>query len=273
METNQTQKSGSNSVNIQTQNLNISNGLSYSEAKEVAQDVFDNNFYRLSNTAREIAENRASELVNDFLHKLHINSPIISDSINDPDFQYVLFEAQKQYARNGNVQIKELLVNVLTKRINTPSILDIVICNEAIISISKLTNNQLIALELIYTLTVQKPSDLATNVKEHLIKYVLPIVNKIKIEPTDLEHLLYASCCNKESIKNYLADIYQKAFPQEFTSHDPNGYIILQCPDIHLMFPLWHSSIFCQLSLTSVGKYIGQLLSETEQFKLMHSLD
>lgn len=261
----QAQKSGSHSTNVQAQSLNITNGLSYGEAKEIAQDVFNTNFFRLSSAAHEIAEKRVAELIEGLLLKLSLNLPEVPSSINDPDFQYILFEAQKQYARNGNPQSKELLINLLTKRINSPSALEVIISNEAIVTISKLTSDQLLALKLLYILTEHKPNYLAQNIKDHLVHFVMPIVKKIKIGTADFEHLLYTSCCNKESQKNRLADIYQNAFPQELATQDVNGYIIQQCPEIKPFFPLWNSRGFCLLSLTSVGKYIGQVLFETDE--------
>ena len=66
----QIQKSGDSSLNIQAEQITITKGLSYEEAKSIALDVFKSNFYQLSGIAKDIAQKRAEEITNTFLDEL-----------------------------------------------------------------------------------------------------------------------------------------------------------------------------------------------------------
>jgi len=68
--------------------VNITNaGLTYSEVKEVALDVFRANFYELAGLAKQTARDRAEEITEDFLSKLQSENPSGFQKSQDPDFQ------------------------------------------------------------------------------------------------------------------------------------------------------------------------------------------
>src|SRR6185436_5811113 len=91
-------------------------GLTYAEVRDVALDVFRSNFYHLSAVAKETAETRAGEITEQFLLKLQKEFPAGLEKSKDPDFQYALFTVQKEYARNGDKDLGELLVDLLVDR-------------------------------------------------------------------------------------------------------------------------------------------------------------
>jgi hypothetical protein len=64
---NQQQKAGDKSTNLQAQNITVHQGISYQDAKEIATDVFKNNFLHLSQKTLMTAEERAQELIENFL--------------------------------------------------------------------------------------------------------------------------------------------------------------------------------------------------------------
>ena len=67
---NKSQKSGDNSINLQAESLTINTGLSIGHVKELALEVFENNFHKLSGAAREIAGQRAQEITEQFITEL-----------------------------------------------------------------------------------------------------------------------------------------------------------------------------------------------------------
>ncbi|MER2512158.1 MAG: LPO_1073/Vpar_1526 family protein, partial [Nitrosomonas ureae] len=69
-------------------------GLSYSEVRDVALDVFRANFYELAGAAKEIARERAEQITEEFLKKLETDNPAGLGKSEDPDFQYALFTVQ-----------------------------------------------------------------------------------------------------------------------------------------------------------------------------------
>ena len=91
-------------------------GLSYSDVRDVALDVFRSNFYQLAAPAMETAKARAQEITDDFLKKLQQEYPDGFKKGQDPDFQHALFTVQKDYARTGDKDLGDLLVDLLVDR-------------------------------------------------------------------------------------------------------------------------------------------------------------
>ena len=115
-------------------------GLTYAEVRDVALDVFRANFYELAGAARETAKARAEEITEDFLSKLQKEHPAGLEKSHDPDFQYALFTVQREYARNGDKDLGDLLVDLLVDRSKQEQrdILQIVL-NESLSTAPKLT--------------------------------------------------------------------------------------------------------------------------------------
>lgn len=94
----------------------VNQGLTYTEARSAALDVFRANFYELAGIARDIASQRASELTEQFLTKLQLDNPDALKRASSPDFQAALFTAQKEYAISGDEDLASVLVDLLVAR-------------------------------------------------------------------------------------------------------------------------------------------------------------
>jgi len=129
----------------------VQNGLSYQEVRAVALDVYKSNFYELAGEAKDIARARAEEVTDKFLAKLEVEHPGGMKNAHDPDFQYALYTVQKEYARTGDTDLGDLLVDLLVDRSKQKQrdILQIVL-NESLNIAPKLTDGQLSALALIF---------------------------------------------------------------------------------------------------------------------------
>lgn len=147
----QNQKGGDNSTNIQAGEVTVVQGLDYPQVREVALDVFRSNFYELSGQARDIATERAEKITEEFLEKLQRENPEGFKKAEDPDFQYALFTVQKEYARTGDEDLGDLLVDLLVDRSKQEqrNILQIVL-NESLNVAPKLTDDQLAALAVVF---------------------------------------------------------------------------------------------------------------------------
>ena len=66
----QIQKAGDNSTNIQAGSVTVHQGLSLSEVRKLALDVFRSNFFELAGEAKHIARQRAEEVTENFLKRL-----------------------------------------------------------------------------------------------------------------------------------------------------------------------------------------------------------
>lgn len=261
-------KAGDSSTNIQGEKVIVHqhNGLGYTEVKQVALDVFKNNFYELSESANKVAVERAEQLVDRFLSKIEKESPDKMEKIQNPDIQYSVINAQMTYARKGEPLTLELLSELLKKRfqIEEGSLKGIVL-NETISVISKLTINQI---KLITALFLVKNCQLAN--ARHLIvtlsKFLTDdLINFLK-DKSYFEHFIFAgvaandvSTLSSQNLeffirRNYSDELVEKVEGNTLDVLDPpvrKQYIT--DPLSESTFDKWNSSIISQYSLTSVG--------------------
>lgn len=172
---NQKQQSGNNSVNIQAHEIKF--GLTYKDVKDIVMDVFESNFQRLSQEAAQTAMVRAEELVDSFLSKLEIEAPDAIAETKNPDMQYALYTAQKEYARTGDRDLCDMLVNLLVERtkLSQRDLIQIVI-NESLNVAPKLTLDQLDVLSIVFLLkyTMNNGVTSLERLGLYIDKYLLP---------------------------------------------------------------------------------------------------
>ncbi len=220
----QKQKSGNDSINIQAKEINV--GLTYDDVKSIALDIFNANFIKLSHEAAEIAKFRATELIDQYLSTLAVRAPEALESSNDPDMQYSLFMAQKEYARSGNKDLADILVDILVDRakLKERNLLQIVL-NESLYVAPKLTNEQLDTLSIIFLLKYTMNNTLLSpdSLKNYLTNYLSPFIDNLSKEPSCYQHLEYTACAsisiNSAKLYNIFTSKYSglfcKGFPLE----------------------------------------------------------
>lgn len=108
----QTQRSGAQSVNIQISNQ----GVSYTEVREIALEVYRANFIELQGVAKEIADQRAQEVTERILGKLIENDPELLAQARDPDMLASIYSAQKSHILGGEKALVEQLANLVVLR-------------------------------------------------------------------------------------------------------------------------------------------------------------
>jgi len=188
------QSGGDNSVNIQGNNVTIHNGITYSEAKEIALDVFTKNFLSLSQQAAETAKRRAEELVVGFLTKLEQEKAESISHIVDPGVQYALYTAQKEFARTGDKNISNIFVDILVDRISLIE-RDIkqIVFDESLLILPKLTIPQLDTMTIIFLLKyAPKSGDFDLNFS--LAEEFKPFSDNLQCDTSLINHLIYSDC-------------------------------------------------------------------------------
>jgi hypothetical protein len=221
------QEGGEQSTNLQGQNVNIYNGISYSDAKEIFQDLFKSNFLHLKNEAAEIAQERAEEITDKFLTNLTEKSPESFDEFKEPAMQDALFTAQKEYAKSGDSDLGDLLVDILVDRAQTQArnMLQLVL-DESLKIAPSLTVAQLDTLTLNFLL-LRTLSQGLRNFKalEEMIKRdIEPFVDNLLTDQNQYNYLEFHRCGhvrtgsygNLEAIwlKNYKG-LFSKGIDQE----------------------------------------------------------
>jgi len=248
------QEGGESSTNLQGQNVNIYNGITYQDAKEIALDVFKSNFLDLSRQAATIAKQRAEELTEEFLKKLQEKNPEGVEKINDPDVQFAIFSAQQEYARSGEKDLEEMLVDILIERIeNDNHSLKKIVLNEALKVLPKITNQQLDILTLIFLIRDTSNRDIVDieTFGSYIINFIEPFLDSLTVQRANYKHLQFTGCCSTTSgffeseVCAYFIHHYGKIFSKGFEGHSIDSIIqgysqlsLLVIPSLH------HSNLF-----------------------------
>lgn len=190
--------SDGSTANQAGRDINITNtGLTYSEVKDIALDIFRLNFFELAGMAKETAKERAEEITEAFLQRLQAEFPEGLAKSNDPDFQYSLFTVQKEYARNGDKDLGDLLVDLLVDRSKQPQrdILQIVL-NESLSTAPKLTESQLAALAVIFIAKYTEMHGVGNHqlLGEFFDIFVFPFITKVVKNLACYQHLEFSGC-------------------------------------------------------------------------------
>jgi hypothetical protein len=112
---NQNQKAGDRSALIQA-GRDIYVGITASEGRQIALDVFKANALELAGLAKELFEARATAFIERYLEELQRRRPGAVRSFAQPDMQYAVFSAQREAAKSGDQELSELLTDILVDR-------------------------------------------------------------------------------------------------------------------------------------------------------------
>lgn len=213
--TKQVQKSGNNSTNIQANEVKIINGITYTEARQIAQEVFEANFYRLSEQAMQVAKARVNELMDYFLYELQKRAPHALSSVLDPDMQFVLYTSLREYARAGDKDLGQLLVDILVDRAkNNERTLMQIVLNESLSVVPKLTIEQFDALSLIFLIKYTKYSDMRNIqiLSAYIDRYYVPFMDNLTKEPSYYQHLEYTGCGSISIGKTHIERVFRETY-------------------------------------------------------------
>lgn len=196
-----------------------STGLSYTEIKEIALDVFRANFYQLSGIAKQTASDRAEEITEAFLSKLQVENPEGFQQANDPSFQYALLTVQKEHARIGDKDLGDLLVDLLVDRSKHEcrDILQIVL-DESLNTAPKLTDNQLAVLAITFLFRYTQHNGIGNHqlLGEYFDKFVIPFGQKIVKNAACYQHLEFTGCGAIGPMEAKLETILGKTYQGQF---------------------------------------------------------
>lgn len=165
------------------------------EVKYIISENFNNNIQQLVSIAREEVNKRALELqmelikqVSEFSEERFVK---FIELFKTPAYQYSLIEAQKTYAIYGDVNKKNILLDLLLKKTEeqNETLTDIGI-NIAIETIKKLTKKQIDLMSLFYVI-YWSFSDNGTeeDFKDFALKVIKPFLNVVPINANNAKHL------------------------------------------------------------------------------------
>ena len=268
------QISGKNSTNIQISG-DLIVGVSIESAKQIALNVFKDNFLELSEKASNTALARAEEIVNEFISTLYEENQYVMDKLQEPAIQYSLFNVQREYAKTGDVGLKEQELKLLIARIGAKErSLKQIILDEAIETLPKLSLEQLdficyiFVVDNLTTKLLQKESDGQENIDTS------DFLNKLSkfadfssknLRQHMIGHLQYLGCIREfsdsgkyfDSPINTIKLLIEKHCGYEVT--DQNIVPILKSinPNLAKYYRIWNMRRERSIKLTTVGLVIA----------------
>lgn len=177
--------------------ITLNRGMSYQEVRSIALDVSRANLLEFQGVAMQMAQARAEVVTEKFLEKLRVEHIQGLQQAQTPDFQDALFTVQKEYAKAGDEELGDLLVDLLvdrTKQVDR-NLMQLVL-NEALHTAPKLPGAQVATLSIIFLLRSVRfynsatVAMLADNIKKHLS----PVFANYTTNPSTFAHLAFTSC-------------------------------------------------------------------------------
>lgn len=213
-------------------------GLGYSEVRDVALDVIRSHLNELAGAAKSIAMSRATEITEAFLKKLLTENASGLGKAEDPDFQHALFTVQKEYARCGDRELGDLLVDLLVDRSKRDQrdILQIVL-NESLLTAPKLTESHLASLAVIFLFRYTQNRAIGNHdmLGEYLDRFALPFATKAAKHAAAYQHLAFTRCGNVEfgslELENIIASTYQGLFLTGFDESELDNHALSEGRD------------------------------------------
>ncbi len=144
-------QTGDGSTNVQA-SRDVYIGVSYSEARQIALDVYNGNLVKFSEEAANRALAKVEILNEQFLNTLYKELPDYIHKLALPAVQVSLLNTQKEYAINDDKELENNLLNLLIDRIKSEERSQKQIAlDQAILTIPKLSKDQINALTLIFS--------------------------------------------------------------------------------------------------------------------------
>jgi hypothetical protein len=259
----------------------VVNGLSITEAHQMALDLWKSNALVLSQLAAEVALGRVNEFLDAFLAKLNAVNPALFDALQQPGMQMALYNAQKEYARSGDKDQFALLIDVLVDRANEPerNVMQIVL-DESLAVLPKLTQEHLdlLSLTMVFRGAFARPQERRGQF-DRLMEIITRLCANLVERSRAITHMQYCSCVNLHGemfsnnqpdwvrIIGFVAPYYPAVFEvpldvkngELFTkvAEKNRDFLITEWPPIKRLFDFYSDYRIDQFYLTSVGYALG----------------
>lgn len=258
----QKQQSGDNSTNMQLNNVTIVNNYKIigNNEKEKLMTTFKSSMPSLKESAQYELNKSAKDVSDGFIDKTTEQEEKIIKKIferlSEPNMQIAIFEAQKGYAKYGNKEKLDRLIELLIEKGKQPpgSLKDILL-DDAIEKLSKMTNNQLNILSYLLAITINHPSNTLEDFHQNYVNALLQFYLSINYErlDRDIQYLMQIGCIRQISfaqnenkiikrIKNSYTGLFAEGFTKQEFEKDYNG------PTSNIIMPCISNNSLLQIS-------------------------
>ena len=192
-------ESKATNVGAQIGQINIHQGLTFSEAKDLIESVVDQKLIAFKDEAKMLYQERVNEFSRALIARIKDLPESEMLKLREPDTQLVLVEAAKISGRKQTPELRSLLANLVIKRIQNDTTgkeeLKNIVFNEAITTINRLTVDQLKIITLCYLLRYTTYTGIAdwNTFNKYLSTHVKPFLS-FKNTNAEFQHIEYAGC-------------------------------------------------------------------------------
>jgi len=263
--TNQKVSNGSTAIQAQG-DVTITNGLSAQDVKVIFELLFENQFPKIQEIARQQALINGNEFQAKVISDLHENSKrIITGKFKDPDVQALLNDALISASRKGEKSHPELLSKLIVEKVSSGNsdLKDIVI-TEAIGVIPKLTREQI---ALMCGVFILKEVTMSANLGEVIYflsnfhdKFEKRFGLEFNLSNANINHISYTGACNYNNFMSVDAfDIYLGKYNNFGATNKVEAQEKLKAvaPSIHNFLEKINTPTLGGITLTSVGLAIA----------------
>jgi hypothetical protein len=198
------------------------NSLTVEDVKRIALEVFEANIIEFKGEAIGVAKNRNEQITTKFISKLHNENPDGLSEFKSPDFLNSLFVVQKEYAKSGDEDLGELLIDLLIDRSRESdrSFLQVVL-NESLVVVSKLTSEQISTLTVCFLIRHCRSHPANHDAfSQYFEKHLTPFVHLMTTTRGSFQHLASTGCgsisIGEASLETILRANYSGLFNKGF---------------------------------------------------------
>jgi hypothetical protein len=185
---------GPDSTNLQA-GRDIVYGVTATEARQIALDVYNANYLKLAGVAEDIARDRAERITREFVETLQARNSAGLASMGDPDMLRTLYAAQEGYACSGEDDLEAALIDLMVDRAGQAERdLKTHVLNQAVSTLPKLTKKQRTAATIVFSVKYTRytgPFNLAA-FYDYVANYLAPFIADIPENSGDFGYMEYA---------------------------------------------------------------------------------
>lgn len=171
-------------------------GLTPDQMVEIMTKLMHNQI-QFQQEAQATADKRMKDLCDELLHVFVDTNRANSEALREPDFQYMLGEAQDAFARSGSPAVKETLVDIIARRSQAKEhSREALTLNEAAARAPRLTVNEFAALSLCYVVrhTVTHSVNSVEAFRDYINQKLIPLATDVSLEQSSYWHIVAQSC-------------------------------------------------------------------------------
>lgn len=244
----------------------VHQGLSSEDMRAIVESLADQ-MPKLVATAAAVMEVRLKSFEADIMKRFEEDAAVKKEAFADPDFQHVLLDAQRAYARTGDTETHGTLVDLIAKRSTEGTgTRRAFAMNEAITVVSRLTRSEISELALSFhaRYTVNNGINNIPSFCSHINEFINDLINDVEIELQSYEYLVSQRCATISIREIGLAEIWRRVYPglfmKGFTSDEVDGFAGEMSSDIRsLLVPSLFDPERFQPNAMTLEVFLGML--------------